>query len=220
MLWQELLKRPSCAIGQCGRPGARRSNSTPAPRQGLGDALLLLCAAPLATVAELARFGLIPTSMHDRVEKLVKWGMVDLVSHCLGSLGRHAQRRNFLQKMELILLQRQRTLPRRVPVSRQWFGCWPGTLTQWPCSTLSTLRPTASALRYPRPSFAPSPYPINRCHLAGILDVLLWGHWSDIAGVVVVAQLLLLLAVFQALLSMLLSCWSQPVQLQRDPAER
>ena len=93
-------------------PGARILPLT----QGLEDALLLLCAAPLATVAELARFGLIPTSMHDRVEKLVKWGVVDLVSHCLGSLGRHAQRRNFLQKMELILLQRQRTLPRRVPV--------------------------------------------------------------------------------------------------------
>ena len=57
-------------------------------RRSLEDALLLLCAAPLATVDELARFGRIPAStLRQRLDKLAKRGLADSVSHHLGVLG-------------------------------------------------------------------------------------------------------------------------------------
>ena len=44
-------------------------------RRSLEDALLLLCAAPLATVDELARFGRVPAStLRERLDKLTKAG--------------------------------------------------------------------------------------------------------------------------------------------------
>ena len=64
--------------------------------EGLEDTLRLLCAAPLATVDELARFGLVPCStLRDRLGKLAKQGLVDSVPHHLGSLGPHPKRRYF-----------------------------------------------------------------------------------------------------------------------------
>ena len=49
-------------------------------REGLEDALLLLCAAPLATVDELSRFGRVPAStLRERLEKLAKRGLADAV---------------------------------------------------------------------------------------------------------------------------------------------
>ena len=57
-------------------------------RQGLEEALLLLCAAPLATVEELARFGRVPAStLRDRLRKLSERGLVDSVAHHLSVLG-------------------------------------------------------------------------------------------------------------------------------------
>ena len=51
-------------------------------RQGLEEALLLLCAAPLATVEELSRFGRIPAStLRDRLKKLTERGLVGSVPH-------------------------------------------------------------------------------------------------------------------------------------------
>ena len=51
-------------------------------RQGLEEALLLLCTTPLATVDELSRFGRVPGStLRDRLEKLAKRGLVDSVPH-------------------------------------------------------------------------------------------------------------------------------------------
>ena len=57
-------------------------------RRNLEDALLLLCAAPLATVSELARFGRVPAStLRQRLEKLAKRGLADSVPHHLSALG-------------------------------------------------------------------------------------------------------------------------------------
>ncbi|MYE40253.1 MAG: hypothetical protein F4X27_08510, partial [Chloroflexi bacterium] len=65
-------------------------------RRSLEDALLPLCAAPLATVDELARFGRVPAStLRERLEKLAGRGLVDTVSHHLGVLGSRPQRRYF-----------------------------------------------------------------------------------------------------------------------------
>ena len=56
--------------------------------QALEDSLLLLCATPLTTVAELARFGRVPSStLRDRLKKLGELGLVDSFSHRLGVLG-------------------------------------------------------------------------------------------------------------------------------------
>ena len=56
-------------------------------RQGLEEALLLLCSAPLATVDELSRFGRVPAStLRDRLKKLTERGLVDSVPHYLSVL--------------------------------------------------------------------------------------------------------------------------------------
>ena len=95
-------------------------------RQGLEEALLLLCATPLATVEELSRFGRVPTStLRDRLRKLNERGFVDSVPHHLSVLGSRPQRRYFpteqgvtaggaATKGELHML-------RAYPVSKQWF---------------------------------------------------------------------------------------------------
>ena len=47
-------------------------------REGLEEALLLLCSTPLVTVEELSRFGRVPAStLRDRMGKLTKRGLVD-----------------------------------------------------------------------------------------------------------------------------------------------
>ena len=57
-------------------------------RQGLEEALLLLCATPLATVEELSRFGRVAAStLRDRLGKLTERGLVDSVPHQLSVLG-------------------------------------------------------------------------------------------------------------------------------------
>ena len=65
-------------------------------RRGLEDALLLLCATPLATVEELSRFGRVPAStLRDRLKKLTERGLVDSVPHHLSVLGARLQHRYF-----------------------------------------------------------------------------------------------------------------------------
>ena len=109
-----------------GRPVRRRD---PAPHplpQELEDTLLLVCAAPLATVGELARFSRVPaTTLRERLGKLVNKGLVDSVAHRLGVLGPHPQRRYFPTEQGIdaggIAEQGRETFLREYPVSRRWF---------------------------------------------------------------------------------------------------
>ena len=95
-------------------------------REPLEDALRLLCATPLATVDELARFGRVPAStMRERLGKLAKRGLVDSVPHHLGVLGPHAKRRYFPTKQGIVAGGRIEHgtdhFLSEYPVSRQWF---------------------------------------------------------------------------------------------------
>ena len=95
-------------------------------REALEDALRLLCAAPLTTVDELARFGRIPAStVRERLGKLAERGLVDSVPHQLSVLGSRPQRRYFPTKQGIVAGGRiehgtERFLS-EYPVSRQWF---------------------------------------------------------------------------------------------------
>ena len=94
--------------------------------QALEDTLLLVCAAPLAKVGELARFGRVPAStLRERLGKLAERGLVDSVSHHLSSLGPHPQRRYFptgggIDARGMVEHGRE-TFLRGYPVSRRWF---------------------------------------------------------------------------------------------------
>ena len=95
-------------------------------RQGLEEALLLLCATPLATVEELSRFGRIPAStLRDRLEKLPERGLVDSVPHHLSVLGSRPQRRYFPTEKGVIAggaaTKGRAHMLRSYPVSKQWF---------------------------------------------------------------------------------------------------
>ena len=101
----------------------------PAPRplpQTLEDTLLLVCAAPLATAEELARFGRVSAStLRDRLGKLVNKGLVDSVAHRLGVLGPHPQRRYFPTEQGIVAGGRVEHGTERFlseyPVSKEWF---------------------------------------------------------------------------------------------------
>ena len=95
-------------------------------RRKLEDALLLLCAAPLATVDELARFGRVPTStLRERLDRLAKRGLADSVSHHLGALGARPQRRYFPTDKGVTAAgaatQCRRHMLTAYPLSKQWF---------------------------------------------------------------------------------------------------
>ena len=94
--------------------------------QGLEEALLMLCATPLATVDELSRFGRIPAStLRDRLKKLAKMGMADSVSHSLGVLGPHPHLRYFPTEKGVTAggaaTKGRAHMLRAYPVSKQWF---------------------------------------------------------------------------------------------------
>ena len=94
--------------------------------QGLEDGLLLLCAAPMATVGELSRFGRVPAStLRDRLEKLAERGLVDSLPHRLGVLGPHPQRRYFPTEKGVTAAgaatKGRSYFLQNYPVSRQWF---------------------------------------------------------------------------------------------------
>ena len=94
-------------------------------REGLEEALLLLCAAPLTTVDKLSRFGRVPAStLRDRLEKLAKRGLADSVPHHLGVLGTRPQRRYFPTEKSVIAggpaTQGRAHMLRAFPVSKQW----------------------------------------------------------------------------------------------------
>ena len=95
-------------------------------RQGPEDALLLLCAAPLATVDELARFGRLPAStLRDRLEKFAKRGLANSVPHHLSVLGARPQRRYFPTEKGVTAggaaTKGRAHMLRAYPVSKQWF---------------------------------------------------------------------------------------------------
>ena len=95
-------------------------------RQGLEEALLLLCATPLATVEELYRFGRVPAStLRDRLKKLTERGLVDSVAHHLSVLGSRPQRRYFPTEKGVTAAgaatKGREHMLRSFPVSKQWF---------------------------------------------------------------------------------------------------
>ena len=95
-------------------------------REGLEEALLLLCATPLATVDELSRFGRVPAStLRDRLEKLAQRGLADSVPHHLGVLGPRPQRRYFPTEKGVTAggaaTKGREHMLRAYPVSKQWF---------------------------------------------------------------------------------------------------
>ena len=95
-------------------------------REGLEEALLLLCAAPLTTVDDLSRLGRVPAStLRERLEKLAKRGLVDSVPHDLCVLGTRPQRRYFPTDKGVtaggIATKGEAHMLRAYPVSKQWF---------------------------------------------------------------------------------------------------
>ena len=95
-------------------------------RESLEEALLLLCAAPLTTVDELARFGRVPAStLREQLEKLAKRGLVGSVPHHLSILGARSQRRYFPTEQGVIAggtaTKGRAHMLRAYPVSKQWF---------------------------------------------------------------------------------------------------
>ena len=95
-------------------------------RQGLEEALLLLCATPLATVEELSRFGRVPAStLRDRLKKLTERGLADSVPHHLSVLGSRPQRRYFPTEKGVTAggaaTKGRNHMLRAYPVSKQWF---------------------------------------------------------------------------------------------------
>ena len=95
-------------------------------RQGLEEALLLLCATPLATVEELSRFGRVPAStLRDRLKKLTERGLADSVPHHLSVLGTRPKRRYFPTEKGVTAAgaatKGRNHMLRSYPVSRQWF---------------------------------------------------------------------------------------------------
>ena len=87
---------------------------------------MLLCTAPLTTVKELARLGRVPPStLRDRLGKLSEMGLVDFVSHHLGILRPHPQRRYFPTEKGIDAAAMTEwgaeRFPSEYPVSRQWF---------------------------------------------------------------------------------------------------
>ena len=85
-----------------------------------------MCAAPLATVGELARFGRVPAStLRDRLGKLAERGLADSVIHRLGALGVRPQRRYFPTEQGIEAGGRVEHGTERFlseyPVSKEWF---------------------------------------------------------------------------------------------------
>ena len=109
-------------------------------RDGLEEALLLLCATPLATVDELSRFGRVPVStLRDRLKKLTERGLVDSVPHHLSVLGVRPQRRYFPTEKGITAAgaatKGREHMLRAYPVSKQWFRLLAERLDSVACST-------------------------------------------------------------------------------------
>ena len=119
---RKLLRKMDNALAQL----EKRSPATHCLSNSQVDALLLLCAAPLATVKELSRFGRLPQStLRDQLNRLVVMGLADSVSHRLPELGPRPQLRFFPTEAGIIAAGKAEHGTERFlteyPVSRQWF---------------------------------------------------------------------------------------------------
>ena len=108
------------------RPVRKRNPTPHSLSQQLEDAHLLVCATPLATVGDLARFGRVPAAtLRERLGRLSERGLVDSVTHRLGLLGPHPQRRYFPTEQGIVAGGRvehgTETFLREYPVSKEWF---------------------------------------------------------------------------------------------------
>ena len=95
-------------------------------RQGLEEALLLLCAAPFTTVDELSRLGRVPAStLRERLKMLIERGLAGSVPHHLSALGTRPQRRYFPTEKGVtaggMATKGREHMLRAYPVSKQWF---------------------------------------------------------------------------------------------------
>ena len=124
---------PKQAITGIPSPVKNPAQAIPRLAEGLENTLLSLCAMPLTTANELARFSRIPTStLRDRLRKLAKKGLVDSVAHGFKGLGPNTLRRFFPtgrgveaaamtdRGPEIFLVE--------YPVSKQWFRLLTGRL--------------------------------------------------------------------------------------------
>ena len=127
----------------------KRGPATQRLTESLEDALLLLCAAPLATVkvraAELSRFGRLPQStLRDQLNRLVAMGLADSVSHRLPDLGPRPQLRFFPTEAGIIAAGKKPNTARNAssPSTRcpgSGSASWPSVSTPWPWSITSPL---------------------------------------------------------------------------------
>ena len=129
----EAVDAATWAIGTAERITANANRSArngrtaaPALRPEQEDVLLQLCAVPLTTVNELARFNRTPaTTLRGRLEKLLELGLADSVSHRLGALGPNPQRRYFPTgkgiRAAAAFEWGTKSFLADHPVSRQWF---------------------------------------------------------------------------------------------------
>ncbi len=106
------------------------SRRRPAPvktlSEGLHDALLHLCEAPLTTAGELAQLIRVPVStLRDQLDKLSERGLVDSCLHRLEALGPRPRRRYFSTASGIRSLAGDEAGVERMlslyPVSKQWF---------------------------------------------------------------------------------------------------
>ena len=119
---RKLLREIDVAVAQLEQRGHSKRRLSDSQE----DALLLLCAAPLVTVKELARLGRVPQStLRDQLNRLAAKGLVDSVSHRLDSLGARPLRRYFSTGQGVMAAAQGEQEPdrflSRYPVSRQWF---------------------------------------------------------------------------------------------------
>ena len=129
-LIREVRLRKASEQWLAGRAKAKGSESGSVRlSETLEDTLRLVCAAPLATLKELSRFGRIPLStLRGRLKRLTELGLVGAVSHHLGSLGPHPQQRYFPRERGIVTGGRIEHGTERFlsayPVSRRWFRLW------------------------------------------------------------------------------------------------
>ena len=119
---RKLLRKIDDALAQLEQRGHSKHRLSDSQE----DALLLLCAAPLATARELACFGGVPEStVRDRLNRLAAKGLVDSVPHRLDCLGTRPHRRYFPTVQGVMAAAQGEQDPdsflSRYPVSRQWF---------------------------------------------------------------------------------------------------
>ena len=120
-LWEATRRRlADSGRGNGSAPGVIRLSL------GLEDSLRLLCAAPLATMDDLSRFGRVPAStMRDRLKRLTERGLADSVSHHLSVLGPHPKRRYFPTERGIIagggIEHGTEYFLNEYPVSKHWF---------------------------------------------------------------------------------------------------